>query len=139
MIVEWYDVLFDVDCGGVFIFSVLQGYVFDFYWWYLDMYGSRLRHGAWVGVGSVCKRNGSAESVLQVLMGIKRDRPDLRLHGFGLKGATLLVPEVARLLFSADSMAWSRSARAAGRTGNDPREALRWRDAFAPAGVLRAR
>jgi hypothetical protein len=105
------------------IIPVLQGFAPADYVRHLDDYGDRLTPGMWVGVGSVCKRNGTPEQVLAVLSGIKAARPDLRLHGFGLKLTALEHPGVRELLYSADSMAWSFSARKQGRNGNDWREA----------------
>lgn len=105
------------------IMPVLQGYAPSEYLEHLAAYGSRLTHGMWVGVGSVCKRNGSPESVLGVLEAIKRIRPDLRLHGFGVKQTSLLHPGVRSLLYSADSMAWSFAARREGRDQNSVEEA----------------
>jgi hypothetical protein len=45
-------------------------------------------------------------------MAIKNERPDLRLHGFGLKTTALADPLVRSMLWSADSMAWSFAAAA---------------------------
>jgi hypothetical protein len=64
----------------------------------------------WVGVGSVCKRNGSVADVTNVLAHIRAVRPDLNLHGFGLKLTALKNPSVRAMLHSADSMAWSQHA-----------------------------
>jgi hypothetical protein len=91
---------------GVYIMPVLQGYEPQDYVSHLHQYGERLGRGAWVGVGSVCKRNASPQKILDVLMAIKLERPDLRLHGFGLKITALRNGLVRALLHSADSMAW---------------------------------
>lgn len=104
---------------------VLQGYAPGDYVRHLEMYGSRLEMGAWVGVGSVCKRNAYPEQIVAVLSAIKRRRPDLRLHGFGLKITALTSSRVRALLHTSDSMAWSYHARMHGRGGNDWREAMR--------------
>jgi hypothetical protein len=96
---------------------------------HIETYGDRLKFGAWVGVGSVCKRNGNPVAVLRVLLAIKRARPDLRLHGFGLKKTALACRPIRRLLRSADSMAWSYAARREGRDANDIQEAVRYRAA----------
>lgn len=90
------------------------------------MYGDRLTFGQWVGVGSVCKRNGDPRMIEAVLRAIKEVRPDLRLHGFGLKTTALSSGLVRSLLYTADSMAWSFSARKQGRDANDWREAKAW-------------
>lgn len=89
------------------IMPVLQGYRSSDYISHLQQYGQRLQLGSWVGVGSVCRRNGKPGEVADLLRGIKLIRPDLRLHGFGLKMLALENAEVRSLLYSSDSMAWS--------------------------------
>jgi hypothetical protein len=123
--VERYDALLQEDTAGVYVMPVLQGYAPQDYVDHLHQYGARLKTGAWVGVGSVCKRNGSPLAIEAVLSAIKAERPDLRLHGFGLKATALRSAVVYDLLFSADSMAWSFAARREGRNSNDWREAKR--------------
>lgn len=105
------------------IMPVLQGYEPGDYVRHLRAYGDRIGAGRWVGVGSVCKRNGSPADVLQILAAVAGERPDIRLHGFGLKSTALLDPSIRRLLYSADSMAWSFAARREKRNQNDWREA----------------
>jgi hypothetical protein len=63
-----------------------------------------------------------------VLLAIHAKRPDLRLHGFGLKSTALSSWIVTELLHTADSMAWSFHARINGRNGNDWKEAKVWTD-----------
>lgn len=106
-----------------YIMPVLQGFDPQDYVAHLRAYGDRLTHGMWVGVGSVCKRNGDPSAIYAVLSAIKRERPDLLLHGFGLKTTALADGGVFDLLHTADSMAWSFSARKQGRNANDYREA----------------
>lgn len=113
------------------VMPVLQGFQPADYLSHLRSYGARLAPGMWVGVGSVCKRNGDPESVVAVLDAIKRARPDLRLHGFGVKITSLAHPGVRGLLWSADSMAWSLAARRQGRDGNAWREAKAFADRIA--------
>lgn len=127
--VERYDDLL-AENTGVYIMPVLQGYKPSEYLDHLTLYADRLADGAWVGVGSVCKRNGNPAAVVEVLLGIKTARPDLRLHGFGLKSTALKSAAVRALLHTADSMAWSYSARKQGRNANDWREADRWTHAI---------
>lgn len=105
------------------VLPVLQGYSPADYVRHLVAYGHRLTPGMWVGVGSVCKRNGVPEQIVEVLTAIADVRPDLRLHGFGVKKTSLLHSGVRRFLATADSMAWSFSARKQGRSANDWREA----------------
>lgn len=125
--IERYDALLPL-VRGVYVMPVLQGYLAADYLLHLDMYGDRLAPGAYVGVGSVCKRNTNVGAIEGILLAIKRARPDLRLHGFGLKSTALGSALVRDALHSADSMAWSFSARRQGRNANDWREARRWVD-----------
>lgn len=124
--IERYDALCLEDTAGVYVLPVLQGYAPSDYVRHLEIYGSRLGLGAWVGVGSICKRNASPRAVEAVLLAIHDARPDLRLHGFGLKATALRSALVFDLLHTADSMAWSYHARKQGRNANDWREAKRW-------------
>lgn len=120
--IERYDALVAEDTG-VYIMPVLQGYASKEYVAHLRAYGERIKPGAWVGVGSVCKRNSNPMAIWWVLSAIKDERPDLRLHGFGLKTTSLQEPIIRDLIWSADSMAWSFAARREGRNANDWREA----------------
>ena len=104
--VERYDELVRY-VSGTYVMPVLQGYAPADYVRHLAMYGDRLAHGAWVGVGSVCKRNGDPSAIEEVLLAIKATRPDLRLHGFGLKATAFTSAVIVDALHSADSMAWS--------------------------------
>lgn len=124
--IERYEALMREDVGGVYVMPVLQGYEPGEYVAHVRAYGDRLGQGAYVGVGSVCKRNANAQTVEGVLWAIKQERPDLRLHGFGLKTTALRSSLVFDLLESADSMAWSYAARREGRNPNDWREATAW-------------
>jgi hypothetical protein len=120
--IERYDALHHL-VRGVYLMPVLQGYSPSEYIDHLEMYGDRLPEGAWVGVGSVCKRNANPLSILRVLSLILDFRPDLRLHGFGLKITALMSRDIQAMLHSSDSMAWSFRARRNGRNPNDWREA----------------
>jgi len=110
----------------VYIMPVIQGFEPDSYASHVRQYGSLLEPDQWVGVGSVCKRNGNPDAVEDVLLAIKTQRPDLRLHGFGLKKTALLRPTVRAMLYSADSMAWSFQGRMDDKDANDPRLALEY-------------
>jgi hypothetical protein len=118
-----------------YIMPVLQGYAPADYVRHLAAYGPRLKRAAWVGVGSICKRNADPSAVREVLGAILTTRPDLKIHGFGLKLTALADPEIRRMLATADSMAWSDAARKDKRSGrrpdanpNDWREARRYTD-----------
>jgi hypothetical protein len=110
----------------VFVLPVLQGFSPGSYAAHVCSYGELLRYGHWVGVGSVCKRNAAPGQIEDVLLAIKSERADLRLHGFGLKLTSLQSGTVRDLLYSSDSMAWSYHDRKNARNGHDPRSALRY-------------
>jgi transcriptional regulator of met regulon len=119
--------LFDVPIP-FHVMPVLQGFAPQDYVNHVRMYGDRLKPGMWVGVGSVCKRQGDPRSIMAVLQAIAGERPDLLLHGFGVKKTALLHPGVRELLATADSMAWSFAARKQGRDANDWHEARNFAD-----------
>lgn len=88
---------------------VLQGWDYRDYFGHLESYdkaGIDLRTFDVVGIGSVCRRQGTAlaETIVSDLA-----KSGVRLHGFGFKTGGLL--NVGHLLSSADSMAWSFGAR----------------------------
>lgn len=88
---------------------VLQGWTRDDYLHCVDMYnraGVDLTSAPLVGLGTVCRRQGTREAVgiIATLAGL-----GIKLHGFGFKLTGL--QRAARLLESADSMAWSYAGR----------------------------
>lgn len=113
--IERFDVIRQEASSAAYIMPVLQGFRPHEYARHVALYGDRLAQGDWVGVGSVCKRNGKPSEVASVLCAIHDVRPDLRLHGFGLKLTALRCRAVLEQLASSDSMAWQFNERAAGR------------------------
>lgn len=105
------------------IMPVLQGFKPHEYLSHIQQYADLLKFGARVGVGSICKRNSEPRVIEYILRQIKAVRPDLRLHGFGLKLTALRRQNIQNLLYSSDSMAWSFNARKNGRSAHDWREA----------------
>ena len=88
---------------------VLQGWQLGDYLDHVEMYmraGVELDREPLVGLGSVCRRQATAEfvTIVNVLASL-----GLRIHGFGVK--TQGLEKVVDLLASSDSMAWSRDAR----------------------------
>lgn len=88
---------------------VLQGWEVTDYLRHLDMYFARghdVTRLDTVGVGSVCRRQGTREAseIITVL-----HSEGVRIHAFGFKIDG--VAAVGRLLRSSDSMAWSAAAR----------------------------
>lgn len=101
------------------VMPVIQGFHPEDYARHVRAYGDRLTPGMWVGVGSVCKRQGNPRLVAAVLEAVHAaflslhplGTLPLRLHGFGVKIISLRDPVVRKLLATADSMAWSDAAR----------------------------
>lgn len=110
------------------VMPVLQGYNAEEYLAHIEDYGDLLQDGAWVGVGSVCKRNGNPNAITTVLRAVHSARPDLRLHGFGVQLRALKTCAVHSLLASADSKAWSVTAWRSGGDENDWRNAAAYAD-----------
>lgn len=117
-------------------FPVIQGRTMDDFLRHIDLYdqaGIDLTLETVVGIGSVCRlqRTRQAARIIERIwqMGI-------RLHGFGLKITGLR--NVADLLYSSDSMAWSYNAifrapmpgceQQHAHCGNCPKYALAWRN-----------
>ena len=109
--------------SAAYVMPVLQGFWPEEYVSHVRQYGRLLGRGQLVGVGSVCKRNADMGAIERVLVAIRNERPDLLLHGFGVKLTALKSSIVRDCLHSADSMAWSFAARYEGRDGNDWHEA----------------
>lgn len=109
-----YDKLRSLVPKEICIIPVLQGLSISDYLSHLDQYGDRLTDGMWIGVGSVCKRQGNPVIIEDILLAIKQKRPDLRLHGFGIKSTALKSGLVWDLLYSADSQANSFHQRMTG-------------------------
>jgi len=114
--------------SDVHLMPVLQGWDARHYKRHIKMYD--LPEGCWTGVGSVCKRNSTPADVQRVLRSVKDFRPDLRLHGFGIKTEALKRPAIREMLYSADSMAWSFHARKNDGDPNSPLAAQEFYDAM---------
>ncbi len=105
------------------IVPVLQGDRLDHYVRCYELYrsaGVDLAAAPVVGVGSVCRRQGTDE-IAEVFQALHDLDPAMSLHGFGVKLAGLR--RSAHLLGSADSMAWSRWGRQA------------WKERLTPGGA----
>lgn len=88
---------------------VLQGWDLDDYLHCVDLYdraGFDLRNEPVVGLGTVCRRQGTKEAT-KIVRNLRA--LGLNLHGFGYK--TTGLQACGDALVSADSMAWSLSAR----------------------------
>lgn len=95
------------------IIPALQGWDPDDYLRHRDLYavaGIDLTKERTVGMGTFCRR-ASLRPVQRIVRELFDD--GLKMHGFGVKSDGL--PAIGGLLASADSMAWSFSARRAGQ------------------------
>jgi hypothetical protein len=123
-----------------YLMPVLQGYQPHEYVNHLRDYGDRIPDGAWVGVGSLCKRNSVPSQIASVLMAIKTERPDLRLHGFGVKKKSLNNNRIVwDLLYSADSAAGTLCQGQGSNKyegSNDPMRAIAYANSIRPPAQL---
>lgn len=115
-----------------YVIPILQGSKPDDYIHHLEQYGD-IPINAWVGVGSLKRRpNSQVEAILSL---IKLQRPDLRLHGFGLSKKQLGIPSITGLLFSADSQAGGLASRGFSKSrkyenANDPTFAIAYAESI---------
>jgi len=116
--IERYDRIRANAPASVHILPALQGYDPAEYVEHIRQYGARLTPGMWVGVGSVCKRNSNPAAIEEVLRAIKAERPDLKLHGFGLQLTALSNPPTSETT-------WSRATVWPGRSGRGRRGVTR--------------
>ena len=96
---------------GVHVMPVIQGWEPKDYTEHLREMGPELPQGTWVGVGSICKRQGHPDSISAILTAILKERPDLKLHGFWVKTQALKRADISQRFHSVDSIAWSYAAR----------------------------
>lgn len=109
----------------VYIMPVLQGYEAHEYIDHINQYGSLLSNDAWVGVGSICKRNTDIFEIYNILSAIKKEK-NLKIHGFGLKLTALRYEPIRNMLFSVDSMSWSYAARKSKTGAHNIKNALKF-------------
>ena len=91
------------------IARVLQGWTEREYMHCVELYdraGVDLRHAPVVGIGTICRRQGTSDAE-RIVRRVARE--GIRLHAFGAK--TTGLRRYADQLASADSMAWSFAAR----------------------------
>ena len=95
----------------VYIIPVIQGFTPAQYALHLQQLSPHLEDGAWTGIGSLCRRQGKPSETSAVLNTLLERRPDLKLHGFGVKTTALRQADIAERLYSVDSAAWSYAAK----------------------------
>lgn len=89
---------------------VLQGNLPSDYRKHLIQYGGRIEAEAWVGVGNLVSRPN--DEIAEILSQIKKLRPDLNLHGFGVKLSQITNGLINCLLYSCDSAAGAYLSKA---------------------------
>jgi hypothetical protein len=115
------------------VIPVLQGFNLGDYLQCIDLYeqaGVDLSVAPLVGVGSVCRRENTAE--IGTIFAAIIEAGVTRLHGFGCKEGA--VRRYGKLMTSADSLAWSKGGKERGtcthlksRCANHKHWALEWR------------
>jgi hypothetical protein len=125
--IQLYKQLRDTINKDIYLMPVIQGWEPEDYSTMLDLYGDDISLGSWVGVGTLCGRSKNPQTVLKILEAIHRKRPDLKLHGFGVKKYCLSNNDIKNLLWSSDSQAHSFGKEDNSRWSNsrhDPNNAL---------------
>ena len=112
----------------LYVMPVIQGFHPQDYAEHTAHLSPYLPPSAWTGVGSLCKRQGTPARISAILSAITSVRPDLRLHGFGVKTTALRQADIWHRLHSTDSAAWSYAARRRGnpKDRNSLKACLAW-------------
>ena len=115
------------------VMPVLQGWEVEDYiqhWWmYSRAVNSRIHQegrldpwmggptgwGAWLGIGSTCKRNKNPEVVSQILDSLPIDYDTTKVHLFGYKTTGLKSDRIKDRIYSADSFAYDFTNRLNGK------------------------
>lgn len=87
------------------VLGVIQGWSIEDYLSCIDLLRDHDLIQPYMGVGTLCRRH-SEKQILHILRAIKRELPNVQLHGFGVKTSILKYPEARELLYSIDSAAW---------------------------------
>lgn len=90
--------------------GVIQGWKKEDYLRHIEMLKERNLITDLMGVGSICRRFADKE-IIEILKAIKKELPNTKLHGFGVKKNILKYRITHNLLYSCDSMAWSYKVR----------------------------
>jgi len=91
---------------------VLQGWTSEEYVTHIKMYKqANVNFDEIFGVGTICSRNNNTPEIYRILSEIKKEMPQIRLHGFGLKITSIQNHNIRELLESVDSLAWSYGGR----------------------------
>lgn len=105
-----YDRLRQLLPSNIYSMPVLQGDLPANYGEHLIQYGGRIELKAWVGVGNLVGRENN--EIVEILRQIKEIRPDVNLHGFGVKLTQIKNGLINYLLYSCDSAAGTYLAKA---------------------------
>lgn len=124
--IERYDDIRRLVHPDVYVMPVLQGWYPIDYANHARAYGSRIHDNDWIGIGSVCKRQGTPNKIVSIIQSIQ-SVGRYRLHGFGVKKTSIRNPFIRDALYSADSMAWSfEGRRLDGKSANNWKYAKYW-------------
>ena len=91
----------------VHILPAIQGTWPHEYADHVKQYGKLLPQGCWVCVGSIVPHSSNYPRLVATFRAIKEVRPDLRIHGLGLKIAAIKQQRVRDFLYTADSCGWT--------------------------------
>lgn len=90
------------------LMGVIQGWIVPEYIRHIDQLKDHGMILPYMGVGSVCRR-GKEDHIRVVLRAVRKELPDTKLHGFGVKTTMLKKAATYDYLDSVDSQAWCYS------------------------------
>jgi len=87
------------------LIGCIQGFEIPEYLEHIDMLREHGMILPYMGIGSVCRR-AADNQIIKVIRAIRKELPDTKLHGFGVKTTMLKNPVTYDCLDSVDSQAW---------------------------------
>lgn len=87
------------------LIGVIQGWSKQDYIEHIDMLKEHDMMLPYMGIGSVCRRRAD-KKIIGIIRTIRKEAPNIKLHGFGVKTSLLKHPITYDCLDSVDSMAW---------------------------------
>jgi len=74
---------------------------------HVELYGDAIKPNQWVSVGGIVKHSTNQQRLVSIFRAIHGVRPDLRLHGLGIKRGALKSDRIRKYLYTADSARWA--------------------------------
>lgn len=89
------------------VLPILHGEWPNDYATHVEMYGDIIKPNQWVSVGGIVKHSTNQQRLVSIFRAIHSVRPDLKLHGLGMKRGALKSDRIRKYLYTADSARWA--------------------------------